>query len=102
MAQVRQILKHVRVENSRGRRACRRNRAHLIQRAEPCLVIRDDGAPFTRTYCKECALPILKQCADDLRRFRNQLYGNFGVSAVLEAHKKEAAEPQQLSTGTDP
>lgn len=75
MAQVRQILKHVRVEYAKGRRRCRRNRAHLIQRAEPCLIIRDDGAPFTRTYCRDCALPILKQCANDLRQFRDTLYG---------------------------
>ena len=95
MAQVRQILKHIRVEHSKGRRRCRRNRTHEIVRGEPCLIIRDDGAPFTRTYCRTCALPILKLCASDLRDCRDTLYGPPVVNA------QETPNAPRLKTGTD-
>ncbi len=74
MAKVRQILKHVSVEIAKGSRRCRRNRNHAILAGEPCLVIRDDAGPWSRNYCRECALPILKLCAADLRGFRDVLY----------------------------
>lgn len=75
MAKVRQVLRHLRVEHAKGTRNCRRNRAHSIRRGEPCLLIRDDVGPYSRTYCSACALPILKQCAADLRVIRDFLYG---------------------------
>jgi len=95
MAQVRQILKHVHVESAKRRRSCRRNRTHLIARGSPCLVIRDDGAPFTRTYCQDCALPILKRCAADLRLCRDELYGppQSGLSqSSVEINKRTDSE----------
>lgn len=101
MAQVRQMLKHVHVESAKGRRACRRNRNHLIARGSPCLVIRDDGAPFTRTYCQDCALPILKRCAADLRLFRDTLYGRPGTEHAqpdAETDKQPATEPAGKNT----
>lgn len=69
MAKVRQILKHVSVEVAKGKRHCRRNREHCIEPGQACLVIRDDGGPYTRQYCAECAEAILKLCAEDLREF---------------------------------
>ncbi len=76
MPKIRRILKHVEVEIARGNRRCRRNRQHQIPAGTPCLVIQDDSGPFKRSYCRECALPILKQCAADLRHFRDVLYGS--------------------------
>ena len=60
---------------AKGTRGCKRNRAHRIPAGGPCLVIRDAGTPYTKCYCPECVLPILKQCADDLREIRDALYG---------------------------
>jgi len=74
MAKVRQIIKHVWVEEARGNRRCRRNREHTIPLGGACLVIRDDSGPFTKNYCSECAEPILRQCADNLRSIGGQLY----------------------------
>ncbi len=75
MAKVRCVLKHVRIEFAGGQRRCKRNRNHSIGPGQPCLVIQDDGAPFSKCYCSECALPIMKQCADDLRKLRDIMYG---------------------------
>jgi len=75
MAKTRQILKHVRVEVARGSRRCRRNKDHKIRLGEVCLVINDEGSPYPKSYCRDCALPILKLCAQDLRRCRDVLYG---------------------------
>ena len=74
MAKVRRIIKHVSVEVARGTRRCRRNREHSIRAGEFCLSIRDDGTPFSRNYCVQCAEAILKQCGNDLRNIGAQLY----------------------------
>lgn len=74
MARIRQILKHVSTEVAQGKRRCRRNQNHSILMGDPCLVIQDDQGPYRKSYCHECALPILKLCAHDLRQIRDVLY----------------------------
>jgi hypothetical protein len=92
MAKVRQILKHVNVEVAKGKRRCRRNRVHTILAGEPCLVIRDDAGPYSRNYCRECALPILKLCAADLRRFRDVLYPEAQAQAKVVRREPVASD----------
>lgn len=74
MAVIKRILKHVGVEIARGDRRCRRDASHTIRPGNRCLTIQDDGTPFKRSYCAECALPILKLCATELRGIRDGLY----------------------------
>ena len=74
MAGVRRILKHVEVDVAHGARRCRRNKDHTIAAGEMCLAIREDGLPYSKSYCKECALPILKQAAADLRGIRDAMF----------------------------
>lgn len=74
MPVVKRIIKHVGVEIARGARRCRRDASHTIRPGMPCLTIHDEGTPFKRNYCSECALPILKLCAADLRDIRDALY----------------------------
>lgn len=83
MAQIRRIIRHVDVEYAKGTRGCKRNKSHSIPAGSPCLVIFDPGTPFKKCYCAECALPILKQCAADLREIRDSLYG--GQLSSVEA-----------------
>ncbi|REJ90434.1 MAG: hypothetical protein DWQ34_17495 [Planctomycetota bacterium] len=92
MAKVRQILKHVHVEIAKGTRRCRRNRDHRIRAGEPCLVIRDDAGPYSKNYCRECALPILKLCAADLRRFRDVLFPDLIEQAKTVARRPVTTE----------
>ena len=87
MAKVRCVLRHVKVEVAGGTRRCRRNRSHAVVRGEPCLVIQDDGTPFAKSYCSKCALPILKQCAADLRAIRDNLYGGPVVAGSESKHE---------------
>ena len=75
MAKIRQVIRHVSVEFAKGDRRCRRNKSHTISAGSPCLAIQEPGGPFKKCYCAECALPILRQCASDLRGIRNDLYG---------------------------
>ena len=74
MPVTKRIIKHVGVEIARGARRCRRDGSHTIRPGMPCLTIHDEGTPFKRNYCDQCALPILKQCASDLRDIRDALY----------------------------
>ncbi len=75
MARVRHVIRHVTVEFANGERGCKRNRNHRIPVGNPCLVIQDPGGPFKKCYCQECALPILRLIASDLREIRDTLYG---------------------------
>jgi len=74
MPGIKRIIKHVGVDLARGDRRCRRDASHTIKPGKYCLVIQDDGTPFKRSYCAECALPILKLCAAELRQIRDALY----------------------------
>ena len=99
MPAVRRILNHVSAEVARGTRRCRRNRNHLIRRGDPCLVIQDSGTPYSRSYCVDCALPILKQSGVELRVIRDVLYGpnvNKRVPEQNPRQKMESATPVKL------
>lgn len=99
MAQVRQILKHVWVEQAKGNRRCRRNRSHTIPPGDACLVIRDDSGPFTKNYCMECAEPILGKCAANLRSIGRQLYpSRFGE---LVPANEDTVEQSQVYANED-
>lgn len=74
MGTIRRILKHVEVEIARGTRRCRRHKDHRIDPGEACLSIREEGLPFSKSYCKACSLLILKQSAADLRAIRDVLF----------------------------
>lgn len=74
MPTVKRVIRHVDVEIARGERRCRRDANHTIKPGSRCLTIQEPGTPFKRSYCSECALPILKQCAMDLRSIRDALY----------------------------
>ena len=73
MAKIRQILKHVSIDIAKGKRRCRRNGQHIIEPGEHCLQIRDEGSPYCRNYCKNCATPILQLCANQLAVFQSSL-----------------------------
>lgn len=74
MPTVKRVIRHVAVDIARGERRCRRDANHTIRPGSRCLTIQEPGTPFKRSYCSECALPILKQCAMDLRSIRDALY----------------------------
>lgn len=76
MPTVKRVIRHVDVDIARGERRCRRDANHTIRPGSRCLTIQEPGTPFKRSYCAECALPILKQCAMDLRSIRDALYPN--------------------------
>jgi hypothetical protein len=60
MAQIRDILNHLTVENAARKRICHRNRNnHSIEKGERCLVIQDMATRGSKNYCGECAKPIL-------------------------------------------
>lgn len=66
MAQVRDVLGHVVVEDARGRRICHRNsKGHSIERGESCLVISDENGR-AKNYCVVCAKDILKKASEKL------------------------------------
>jgi len=54
-------------------------------KGQPCLVIQDDNGPYSRNYCQHCALPILKQCAQDLRHVRDLLYPKMAAEMAADA-----------------
>lgn len=82
------LLRHVAVEIARGDRRCRRDAKHTIRPGSPCLTIQEPGTPFKRSYCAECALPMLKLCAADLRTIRDALYP-MGVPVQVSQPSKE-------------
>lgn len=91
MPSIKRILKHVSVEVARGSRQCRRDKSHRIHPGQVCLTISDDGSPYKRSYCKECALPILKHCASDLRQIKDALYPAASPTAFQETDEVEPA-----------
>jgi len=60
MAQVRDVLSHVAVEEAQRPRICHRNRKkHSIAAGESCLVVSDENGG-AKNYCAVCASEILK------------------------------------------
>lgn len=72
MPAVKNILKHVRVEQAVRKRICGRNRVkHVIKAGDHCLVIRDgQEAP---NYCLNCASEILKAAQLTLDELKKSL-----------------------------
>ncbi len=91
MAVIKRIIKHVSVDIARGDRRCRRDAKHTIRPGKPCLTIQDEGTPFKRSYCAECALPILKLCASELRQIRDALYPQ-GIAAAPEIPEQSVGQ----------
>jgi len=75
MPQIRRVLGACTVETAQRWRICHRDRKnHQIGKGTPCLVIKDPGGSGgTKNYCRQCALAILDQAADDLQALRDQL-----------------------------
>lgn len=73
MAKVRNLLRHTRIETARGVRRCRRNREHAIGPGEPCLVVKDEGSPYGKSYCRHCSVEILEQCQNVALEFVTSL-----------------------------
>ena len=74
MPKVKQVLKHVSVEEAQRKRKCyRKPSAHEITNGEVCLVVKDEASGGSRNYCPECAEPILDQAQEDLDTLRAQL-----------------------------
>jgi hypothetical protein len=74
MAAIKNILKHVRVEQAQRKRCCERNRAnHPIKKGDYCLVVQNgQDAP---NYCAQCATQILRLAQatlDDLKKTLDQ------------------------------
>ena len=93
MAQVRQLLKHVCIERALGTRRCKRNRQHEITRGEWCVAIRDDGTPYQRVYCRDCALPMFRLCAKSLREFRDTLYPDLASPSTRPDQQTDSDSP---------
>ena len=70
MPAIKNILKHVRIEQAQRKRNCERSRAkHPIKKGDLCLVVQDDQhAP---NYCLECANDILATAQTKLDELRN-------------------------------
>lgn len=94
------IIRHVGVETARGDRKCRRDQDHTIRTGTRCLTIHEPGTPFKRSYCAECALPILKLCAMDLRTIRDGLYPmGIPINSDNPDKQSQIAQPQSATLG---
>jgi hypothetical protein len=92
MPVTKRLLKHIDVEVARGDRRCRRDRSHVIRPGHRCLTIQEEGTPFKRSYCAECALPILVLCAANLREIRDGLYPDGLPNKRTEPHEETVGE----------
>ena len=73
MAQVRNLLNHVCVEEAAARRICHRKRGvHSILKGQVCLVVSDDNGG-SKNYCTLCALDILKKAHATVAELANAL-----------------------------
>lgn len=72
MPAVKNVLKHVRVEQAVRRRQCGRNRTkHIISKGDLCLVVQDgQNKP---NYCLTCAGEILILAQSNLDALKSQL-----------------------------
>lgn len=71
MPQVKQVLKHVSVEEAQRKRKCyRKPSAHEITKGQACLVVKDGTSGGARNYCPACAEPILDKAQQDLDTLR--------------------------------
>lgn len=74
MPKVREVLKHVSVEEAQRRRKCHRKTAtHVIAKGDVCLVVKDESSGSSKNYCPECAEPILDRAQGDLDALRAHL-----------------------------
>jgi glycosyltransferase A (GT-A) superfamily protein (DUF2064 family) len=65
MPAIKDILKHVRVEQARGKRTCSRHRkTHVISKGDLCLVVQN--GQDEPNYCIECAAEILRLAQENL------------------------------------
>ena len=69
MAQVRDVLNRVEVEQAERRRICHHKRSHhTIEKGQLCLVISEDNGG-SKNYCVQCAPDILKRARAKLTDF---------------------------------
>jgi hypothetical protein len=69
---IKNVLKHVRVEEARAKRKCgRKPREHVIKKGDKCLVVQNgQEAP---NYCIQCATEILSLAQANLNAIRSSL-----------------------------
>lgn len=76
MAQVRDILIHVSVEEARRQRKCRRKSSRIIVKGESCLVVKTNPTNDDYSYSVEHAKPMLDLAWKKL----HAIYASLGLS----------------------
>ena len=75
MAKIREVLIHVSVETASGRRKCaRKPGVHSIAKGESCLVVKGGEYNAPKSYCRECAAPILDKAERQLSDMKSELF----------------------------
>ena len=75
MAQIRDILVHVSVENAKGQRSCTRKKKRKIAKGEACLVVKTGAMNSPKSYCQENAHPMLDKAWHKL----NEIYASLDL-----------------------
>ena len=73
MPKIRDVLNHVWVVTTKGKRRCSRNGEHHIPPGGLCLMIRTGPGNFRHSYCPKCGLEILVTATNRLRHIEASL-----------------------------
>jgi hypothetical protein len=76
MPKVRDILIDVRIEQARGSRKCRRDKANVIAKGDWCLVVRTNATNDDYSYSRDAAKLMLDAASTKLK----VLYEGLGLS----------------------
>lgn len=74
MAQIRDVLVHVKVETAAKKRKCHRTASHSVAAGTKCLVIKNSGGLSHKNYCPACAKPILDRAKQRLASLEADMY----------------------------
>ena len=64
MPRLKRLLSTCEFETAQRRRRCARNKGHLIEKGQICLVVKENMAK--RSYCIECARLILEKAHEEV------------------------------------
>lgn len=76
MPKIRDILKHVSVEQAQRQRKCRRDTSHMISKGDMCLVVKTNATNDDYSYSREPAKAMLDAAWLKLK----SLYATLGLT----------------------
>lgn len=74
MAKIRKLILHCEVETAQRKHYCKHNSKHILSKGDLRLtLVLNDGRGTKVHYCKECALKMIENAQNELKKLETKL-----------------------------